>query len=185
MQTQGFCEKKFLEIKELFQSFFNNNEETGANFSVVQNGKVLINLYGGAKNKYDLWDENTIVNTFSLSKGIYAGCVLKLIEDNYLDINKNVSHYWPEFSKSEKKDILVKHILSHQSGLYRFKEKVENTDLLDWNKIITILERQTPDHKPGEKTYYHAKTHGFLVGNLIKKITGKSIGGFFKEEFTY
>jgi CubicO group peptidase (beta-lactamase class C family) len=66
--------------------------------------------------------------------------------------------------------------LSHQSGLYRFKEKITQEDLLDWNKIIAILENQDPDHPPGEKTYYHAKTHGFLIGEIVKRTTKKSLG---------
>ena len=80
------------------------------------------------------------------------------------------------FKQSNKRKIKLKHILSHQSGLYRFKEKITQKDLLDWRKIITILENQNPDHKPGEKTYYHAKTHGFLIGEIIKKTTKKSLG---------
>jgi CubicO group peptidase (beta-lactamase class C family) len=71
--------------------------------------------------------------------------------------------------------------LSHQSGLYRFKEKITQKDLLDWNKIISILEKQEPDHKTGEKTYYHAKTHGFLVGEIIRKISKKSLGELISE----
>jgi CubicO group peptidase (beta-lactamase class C family) len=87
-----------------------------------------------------------------------------------------VSYYWDAFKQSNKREIKLKHILSHQSGLYRFKEKITQEDLLDWNKIITILEYQEPDHQCGEKTYYHAKTHGFLIGEIIKKITKKSLG---------
>ena len=77
--------------------------------------------------------------------------------------------------------IKLKHILSHQSGLYRFKEKISQEDLLDWNKIIKILENQEPDHRSGEETYYHAKTHGFLIGEIIKKTTKKNLGELISE----
>ena len=184
MQVQGTCEEKFLEIKKIFQQSFDNDEENGAAFSIVQNNNVLINLFGGTKNEKEAWDENTIVNTFSLSKGIYAACISKLISENLLDIEKPIAYYWKSFKQDNKKNILVRHLLSHQSGMYRFKTKLNNKDLLDWEKIIYILENQEPDHKPEEFTYYHAKTHGYLVGNLIKIITGLSLGKYLKENIT-
>jgi len=180
MQVQGTCEKKFLKIKKLFQESFDNKEESGAAFCVIQNNKPIINLFGGIKNDNQAWDQDTIVNTFSLSKGIYAACITKLISDNLLDLEKPISYYWNTFKKN-KNCILIKHLLSHQSGMYRFKEKIENKDLLDWDKIISILENQEPDHKAGEFTYYHAKTHGFLVGKLIQIITGMSAGTYLKK----
>ena len=181
MQVQGTCEEKFLEIKNIFQQSFDNKEENGAGFSVIQNGNTLINLFGGTTDGKEVWKENTIVNTFSLSKGIYAACVSKLIAENLLDIEKPISYYWQSFNK---KNILVRHLLSHQSGMYRFKTKLNNEDLLDWEKIIYILENQEPDHRPEEFTYYHAKTHGYLVGNLIKIITGISLGKYLRENIT-
>ena len=184
MQVQGTCKEKFLEIKKIFQQSFDSGEENGAAISVIQNDNVLINLFGGTKNGVDAWDENTIVNTFSLSKGIYAACVSKLISENLLDIDKPIAYYWNSFNQYNKKKILVRHLLSHQSGIYRFKTKLNNEDLLDWEKIIKILENQEPDHNPGEFTYYHAKTHGYLVGNLIKIITGISLGKYLKKNIS-
>ena len=183
MIVQGICLPKFEELKNIFQKYFDKKEEMGANFSIVKNNEILVNLYGGEKNKNISWDENTIVNTFSLSKGIYASCIAKLVEENEIDIEQKVSFYWPEF-KNNKEKILVEDILSHQSGLFRFKEKISNDDLLNFEKIIFILEKQNPDHKPGEKTYYHAKTHGYLVENLIRKITQKNLKEFFYENFS-
>ena len=182
MVIKGICSSEFQEIKKKFQNFFDTGKESGANFSVVQNNKVLINIFGGMKNPKDKWNENTMVNTFSLSKGIYASCIAKLINQKELDIEKKVSYYWPKF-KFEKENITVKDILSHRSGVYRFKTKISNLDLLDFEKIITILEKQTPDHKPGEKAFYHAKTHGYLVEKLIRNITKMNLKNFFDENF--
>ena len=185
MLVQGFCEKKFLEIKEIFNNSFKNLTETGAAFSIVQNKKKIISLYGGVTNSQNSpWNEKTIVNTFSTSKGIYEACAAKLINEQLLDLEKPVSYYWPSFKHSRKSSILIKHIFSHQSGMYRFKTKLENKDLLDWKKIISILENQEPDHNPGEQTYYHAKTHGYLIGNLIKIVSGLSLGQFLKKNIT-
>jgi CubicO group peptidase (beta-lactamase class C family) len=178
MIVKGVCSPKFQEVQQVFQNLFNDKEEVGANFAVVQNNKVLINIFGGSRNSSEEWDENTVVNTFSLSKGIYASCVAKLIEEKELDIEKKVSFYWPEF-KQGKENIKIKHILSHQSGLYRFKSKITNHDLLNFDKIISILEKQLPDHRAGVETFYHAKTHGYLVENIIRKITNLSLKKFF------
>ncbi len=184
MQVQGFCEKRFLEVKDLFQSYFDKKIEEGAGFALVKNREVLISIFGGYKNENkDEWSENTIVNTFSLSKGIYAGCLAKLIDQNELDLEKKISYYWPEFGKNNKEYIKVKHLLSHQSGIYRFKSLVTNEDLTDWDKIIHILENQEPDHKPGEHTFYHAKTHGYLACELVKKISGQKLNNFFENYF--
>jgi CubicO group peptidase (beta-lactamase class C family) len=173
----GFCEEKYIPVKKIFDDYFLKQEEIGASFAVYKEGKPLIDLYGGFKNKSNgKWEENTIVNVFSATKGIYEIIISILINENILDLEKPVSYYWNAFKQSNKREIKLKHILSHQSGLYRFKEKVTQQDLLDWNKIISILENQEPDHLCGEKTYYHAKTHGFLIGEIIKKTTKKSLG---------
>ena len=183
MIVKGVCSPKFQEVQQVFQNLFNDNEEVGANFAVVQNNRILINIFGGLKNSNEEWDENTIVNTFSLSKGIYAICIAKLIEEKKLDIEKRISFYWPEF-KEDKENIRVKDILSHQSGLYRFKSKITNQDLLDFDKIIDLLEKQKPDHMAGERTFYHAKTHGYLIENIIRKVTNLNLKEFFKINFS-
>ncbi len=173
----GYCEEKYYSVKKIFENYFLKQDEIGASFAIYKEGKPLIDLWSGLKNKNDKkWEENTIVNVFSATKGIYEIAISILIDQNILDLEKPVSYYWDTFKQSNKREIKLKHILSHQSGLYRFKEKITQQDLLDWNKIITILENQEPDHLSGEKTYYHAKTHGFLIGEIIKKITKKSLG---------
>ena len=173
----GYCEEKYYPVKKIFEDYFLKEKEIGASFAIYKEGKPLIDLYGGLKNKNNKsWEENTIVNIFSATKGIYEIIVSILIDQNILDLEKSVSYYWAAFKESNKREIKLKHILSHQSGIYRFKKKITQQDLLDWNKIINILENQDPDHQCGKETYYHAKTHGFLIGEIIKKTTGKSLG---------
>ena len=178
----GYCEEKYIPVKKIFEDYFLKQEEIGASFAIYKEGKPLIDLWGGfKKNDDEKWEENTIVNVFSATKGIYEIIVSILIDQNILDLEKYVSYYWDAFKKNNKNQIKLKHILSHQSGLYRFKEKITQRDLLDWNKIISILENQDPDHKAGEKTYYHAKTHGFLIGEIIRRTTKKSLGQLLNE----
>jgi len=178
----GYCEEKYTPVRKIFEDYFLKQEEIGASFAIYKEGKPLIDLYGGFKNKNNKnWEENTIVNVFSATKGIYEIIVSILIDQNILDLEKSVSYYWDAFKKSNKRGIKLKHILSHQSGFYRFKKKISHEDLLDWNKIISVLENQEPDHEPGKKTYYHAKTHGFLIGEIIRKTTKKSLGQLLDE----
>ncbi len=173
----GYCEEKYIPLKKIFENYFLEQEEIGASFAIYKEGKPLIDLWSGLKNKNDeKWNENTIVNVFSATKGIYEIIVSILIDQNILDLEKPVSYYWDAFKQSNKREIKLKHILSHQSGIYRFKKKITQQDLLDWNKIINILENQDPDHQCGKETYYHAKTHGFLIGEIIKKTIKKSLG---------
>ena len=173
----GYCEEKYIPVKKIFENYFLEQEEIGASFAIYKEGKPLIDLWNGFKNKNNKnWEENTIVNVFSATKVIYEIITSILIDQNILDLEKSVSYYWDAFKQSNKREIKLKHILSHQSGLYRFKKKITQQDLLDWDKIINILENQDPDHPCGQQTYYHAKTHGFLIGEIIKKITTKSIG---------
>jgi CubicO group peptidase (beta-lactamase class C family) len=171
----GYCEEKYVPVKKIFEIYFFKQEEIGASFAIYKEGKPLIDLWGGHKSENnEKWEENTTVNLFSATKGIYEIIVSILIDQNVLDLEKPASYYWNAFKQSNKREIKLKHILSHQSGLYRFKEKISQEDLLDWNKIINILENQDPDHQCGQQTYYHAKTHGFLIGEIIKKITKKA-----------
>jgi CubicO group peptidase (beta-lactamase class C family) len=178
----GYCEERFNPVKKIFEDSFLKKEEIGASFAIYKEGKPLIDLWGGLKNKNDTeWEENTIVNVFSATKGIYEILVSILIDQNILDLEKPVSYYWDAFKQGNKREVKLKHILSHQSGFYRFKEKITQKDLLDWNKIISVLENQEPDHKPGTKTYYHAKTHGFLIGKIVKSTTKRSLGELVSE----
>jgi len=178
----GYCEEKYISVKKIFEDYFLKQEEIGASFAIYKQGKPLIDLWNGLKNKNNKnWEENTIVNVFSATKGIYEIITSILIDQNILDLEKSVSYYWDAFKQSNKREIKLKHILSHQSGLYRFKKKITQQDLLDWDKIINILENQEPDHPCGEKTYYHAKTQGFLVGEIVKKTTKKSLGELVSE----
>jgi len=166
----GYCEEKYIPVKKIFENYFLEQEEIGASFAVYKEGKPLINLYGGFKNKNNKnWEENTIVNVFSATKGIYEIIVSILIDQNILDLEKPVSYYWDAFKQSNKREIKLKHILSHQSGLYRFKEKITQQDLLDWDKIINILENQEPDYPSGEKTYYLSLE--FFIGAPKNQLT--------------
>ena len=174
----GEFNKKFENTYELFKKNLENDEEVGASFAVYQNGEVLVNLYGGYRDrdKKNKWDQNTIVNIHSTSKGIVAMIVAKLIDENKLDLEKNVADYWPEFANGGKESIKVKTLLSHQAGMYGWRQPIDETDFYKWDYVVDLLANQEPYHKADEKICYHPKTIGFLVGELIKRVTNKSVG---------
>ena len=174
----GEFNKKFENTYELFKKNLENDEEVGASFAVYQNGEVLVNLYGGYRDrdKKNKWDQNTIVNIHSTSKGIVAMIVAKLIDENKLDLEKSVADYWPEFANCGKENIKVKTLLSHQAGMYGWRQPINETDFYKWDYVVDLLANQEPYHKADEKICYHPKTIGFLVGELIKRVTNKSVG---------
>ena len=174
----GEFNKKFKNTYELFKKNLEDDEEVGASFAVYQNGEVLVNLYGGYRDrdKKNKWDQNTIVNIHSTSKGIVAMIVAKLIDENKLDLEKNVADYWPEFANGGKESIKVKTLLSHQAGMYGWRQPIDETDFYKWDYVVDLLANQEPYHKADEKICYHPKTIGFLVGELIKRVTNKSVG---------
>ena len=174
----GEFNKKFENTYELFKKNLENDEEVGASFAVYQNGEVLVNLYGGYRDrdKKNKWDQNTIVNIHSTSKGIVAMIVAKLIDENKLDLEKNVADYWPEFANGGKESIKVKTLLSHQAGMYGWRQPIDENDFYKWDYVVDLLANQEPYHEADEKICYHPKTIGFLVGELIKRVTNKSVG---------
>ena len=183
----GEFNKKFEDTYKLFKKNLENDEEVGASFAVYQNGEVLVDLYGGHRDrdKKNKWDENTIVNIHSTSKGIVAMIVAKLIDNGDLDLEKNVADYWPEFADSGKEEIKVKTLLSHQAGMYGWRQPIDETDFYKWDFVVDLLAKQAPYHKAKEKICYHPKTIGFLVGEIIKRITGKSVGRNLEDLLNY
>ena len=180
----GVYEKRFENVFNKFNTNLASSIDIGASFAVYSNGKLLVDLAGGFKNKdkTELWTPTTTVCVHSTGKGIVAMCLAILIEKGMLNLDSKVSEYWPEFGASNKTDIKVRTLLSHQAGLYAWKEKMTESDFLNWNYCTELLAAQETLHIPGTKICYHAKSIGFLVGELIKRISGKSVGEFLKEE---
>ena len=186
LQDLGNFDKKFEKVFDLFKSNIESSGEIGASFAVFHEGKLIIDLYGGYrdKEKTKVWDKDTIVNIHSTSKGIVAMIIAHLINKGLIDLNENVSTYWPEFSEAGKENIKVRTLLSHQAGLYGWKEKIDELDFYRWDYIVDLLAKQKPFHKPGEKICYHPKTIGFLVGELIRRVTKKTVGHFLNENLS-
>ena len=180
----GFCDDRFLLVKEAFKQNFDLGLEVGASFAVTLNGKLVVDIWGGYtdEDKLHPWDENTIVNVFSTTKIMTALCIHMLVDQNLINYDDPVAKYWPEFAQNGKQHIPIRYVLSHTAGLPGFVEKVSEQDIYDWTIITNLIASQKPWWKPGTKIAYHSMTFGFILGEIVRRVTGKTIGTYFREE---
>ena len=181
---KGYCDPKFQNVYDAFANAIESEFETGAALAIEHQGNMIINLWGGHQDaqKTKAWEENTLVNVFSVTKGVTATCISRLIDQGKLDPDKRVGYYWPEYSCNGKEDTKVSDLLCHRAAMFGFKEGIPLGSFQDWNKFIQQLQLQTPYRKPGISQGYHALTFGWLVGELIRRVDGRSVGQYFKEE---
>ena len=183
IEIKGFCNPQFKAVQDVFAKNFEQFDELGASLAVTLNGKFVMDIWAGWADaaKTRSWEENTIVCVFSTTKIMASICILMLSEQGLLDINSPVSKYWPEFGQNGKEKILIKHVLGHTAGIPSWDELFPLKEFLNWEKMITLLEKQKPWWEPGTMGGYHAFTFGFILGELVKRVTGKTLATFFKE----
>jgi CubicO group peptidase (beta-lactamase class C family) len=169
-------------LKALFQENFEKLGELGAAVSVWQNGKPIIDLCGGFCDggRETPWTTDTLVLVWSATKGIASACVLHALEQQNIELNRPVVEFWPEFAQSNKDKVTLSELLSHQAGLCALDQRV---DVLDYESVIHALEAQAPLWPPGSAHGYHARTFGFLLDELIRRITGKTLSDYWQENF--
>ena len=184
VQISGYCHEDFQEVAEIFAQNFDKYNEIGSSLCVVVDGETAVDIWGGYTNEQrtDEWNNETLSVAFSSTKAALALCAHILIEREELKTEDKVVKYWPEFGKKRKEETTVGMILNHTAGLPAFASPVEQGGFFDWEYMIGLLENEEPFWIPGEKTGYHMITTGWLIGELIKRVTGKSLGEFFNEE---
>ena len=175
-------EKLRQRLKPLFQENFDKRGELGAAVSVWQNGKPVVDLYGGFRDtgREKLWTADTVVLAWSATKGIGSACVLHALQQRKIELNRRVAEFWPEFGQADKDKITVGQLLSHQAGLCALDQRI---DVLDYDGVIRALEAQAPLWPPGTAHGYHARTFGFLLDELMRRITGKTLSDYWREIF--
>ncbi|MEW6173722.1 MAG: serine hydrolase domain-containing protein [Bacillota bacterium] len=184
IDIQGYCDRRFMAVKDAFAGNFEAGLEVGASFAVTIDGEYVVDLWGGYADAAQTtpWERDTITNVYSTTKIMTALCALILADRGQLDLNAPVAYYWPEFAQAGKEKIIVRWLLSHSAGLSGFSEPLPLEALYDWNRITQILARQEPWWEPGTRSGYHMITFGYLVGELVRRISGKSLGTFFRDE---
>jgi CubicO group peptidase (beta-lactamase class C family) len=182
VEVNGICKQGFEAVRDAFVANFEQGPEVGASVAVTKDGEAVVDLWAGdADTKGTPWAEDTIVNVYSTTKTMAATCVLMLADRGELGLHAPVAKYWPEFAQTGKADVTVAHVMSHSAGLSGFDPPTP-TDLYDWEDIVGRLAAQAPWWEPGTQSGYHAVTQGFLQGEIVKRITGRTIGQFFREE---
>ena len=183
-EIHGHADPRFAGVRDAFAANFARGEDVGASVAVTLGGELVVDLWGGHADaaKTRSWQRDTIVNVYSTTKTMTALCALLLADRDELDLAEKVAHYWPEFAANGKADITVAQLLAHSAGLSGFAEPVAAADLYDWDKATALLAAQAPFWAPGTAIGYHAITQGYLVGEVVRRITGKSLGTFFRDE---
>ncbi|MEH6583090.1 MAG: serine hydrolase domain-containing protein [Halioglobus sp.] len=184
LEISGYCDERFTDVRRIFAESLVQSAEGGASFSACWQGNLVVNLWGGTRDRSQTlpWQQDTLVNVFSATKGITALCAHRLIEQGVLDLESPVGQYWPAFSSKGKRDISVRMILNHRSGLSAFREEIPAEAIYDWGAMVSALEREEPWWVPGTKQGYQAFTFGWLIGELIRRVSGKSVGQYFRDE---
>jgi CubicO group peptidase (beta-lactamase class C family) len=169
-------------LKPLFQENFEKLGELGTAVSVWQEGKPIIDLHGGFRDAHreHPWTSDTIVLVWSATKGIGSACVLHALQEHKIDINQRIAEFWPEFAQAGKEKITLAQLLSHQAGLCALDQRV---DVLHYDAVIRALEAQKPLWPPGTPHGYHARTFGFLLDELVRRITRKTLPDYWQENF--
>jgi CubicO group peptidase (beta-lactamase class C family) len=171
-------------VAEEFEQNFSERGELGAAFAVVHEGELVVDLWGGLADRSQnrLWEKDTLQLIFSGTKGLVAICLLMLIDRNQLDLDAPVCDYWPEFAAAGKAEVRVREVVSHTAGLPGLAKPVTVEDLTDDRAMAELLAAQPRFGDPRATSVYHPLTFGWLCGELIRRIDGRSVGRFFAEE---
>lgn len=170
----GFCDPAFEPVREAFRENFDQFDEVGASVALRIHGRQVLDLWGGWRDeeKTRLWEKDTLVNCYSVGKGITAILVLALVGQRRLDPDQPMAAVWPEFAAAGKEKVTLRQILAHQGGLPALREELPDKALSDWRRITTALAAQEPFWEPGTAHGYHVNTHGFLTGEMARRASG-------------
>ncbi len=172
-RVDGHVHPDFIEVVASFRGLLDDGG--GAALCAYHRGECVVDLWGGVRDERGRpWHSDTMAPSFSTTKGVAATVLHMLVDRGLLDYDDRVAEHWPEFARAGKRDITVRQILSHQSGLYHMRQMIDRAErMLDWEYVIKGIERTWPAHTPGERTGYHGLTFGYLVGEIIQRVTGK------------
>lgn len=183
VEIHGEVTPGFEPVKQVFENLW-KEVEVGASFCAFHRGRKVVDIWGGYVD-VDMsapWQRNTLVNVYSTTKGLASVAVAVLFDEGKIDYDEKVVTYWPEFGAEGKQDVTVAQLLSHQAGLCGVDTKLEVEDLYNWDKMVNLLAAQKPLWPLGSGAGYHAITWGYFPGELIRRITGKTLGQYFREK---
>jgi CubicO group peptidase (beta-lactamase class C family) len=182
MSIEGTWEPRFARVREEFERNFAERGEVGAAVHVTVGGEPVVDMYGGMATGDRAWTEDTLVHVWSCTKGATSLCAHLLAARGELSLSAPVTDYWPEFGKQGKDRVLVRQLLSHQAGLPAVRTPLPQGAFYDWDLMVDALANEEPFWEPGARHGYHGLTFGFLVGEVIRRVSGRPLGQFFAEE---
>jgi CubicO group peptidase (beta-lactamase class C family) len=182
--AEGFTQDRFAAVREQFDANLASGADVGASFCATLKGETVVDLWGGYADaaRTRPWKRDTIINVYSTTKTMTALTALLIADRGLLDFDAPVARYWPEFAANGKSRVKVSHLMSHSAGLSGWKEPLKKGDIYDWEKMTSLLAAQAPYWEPGTASGYHALTQGYLVGEVIRRVTGKTVGTVFRQE---
>ena len=183
-EIHGTTHPKFDAVRTAMAANFDDGFEVGASVAVTVNGEMVADLWAGHQDpeRTTPWERDTITNVWSSTKTMTALCALILADRGEIDFHRPVADYWPEFAANGKAAIEVRHLMSHTAGLSGWETPITIEDLYDWDKCTSLLAAQAPWWEPGTASGYHAITQGYLVGEVVRRVAGQSVGTFFAKE---
>ncbi|MFN4229782.1 serine hydrolase domain-containing protein [Parvibaculum sp.] len=180
----GTCDPRFAALREAFAANFTERGEPGGAIALMVDGRLVCDLWGGYRDaaRTREWTRETLVNFFSVGKAFTALVALRLVERGLLDLDAPAHCLWPEFGCNGKETITLRHMLAHRAGLPAIREDLPDGAMLDWSRMAEALARQAPWWEPGTAHGYHVNTFGYLVGELVRRASGRSIGEILRDE---
>ncbi|MFD9791510.1 serine hydrolase domain-containing protein [Streptomyces sp. NPDC059070] len=181
--VKGFCEPRFEAVRAALATLL-GKDDVGASAAVYVDGEPVVDIWGGYADvdRSVAWERDTLIGVNSTTKNVVALCALILADRGELDLSAPVAAYWPEFAAAGKEKVLVRHVLSHTAGLPDLSGPTTVEELYDWEGVAAGLAAQAPEWEPGTAAGYHALSFGFLVGEIVRRVTGRGLGEFFAEE---
>jgi CubicO group peptidase (beta-lactamase class C family) len=182
--VHGHCEPRFALVRACFEENFRELGEIGAGLAVHVGGKPIVDVWAGLADRAARtpWTEHTLVNVYSATKGLAALCIQRLVDQGALDLDAKVVDYWPEFGAAGKSEIGLRDLLSHRAGLAALHEPLPHAALYDQATMARALAAEPPAWPPGSAHGYHAQTFGFLLAELVRRVTGRTLGRYFLEQ---
>jgi CubicO group peptidase (beta-lactamase class C family) len=182
-RIEGFVDDGFGVVVDAFVDNFRTRRDLGSACVIYRDGRPVVDVWGGTADARAArpWDHDTTAVIFSCSKGLLAMCAYVLVQEGRLDLDAPVSRYWPEFGDRGKAAVTVRHVMSHRAGLPALDRDLTRADVLAWEPVIRAVELQRPLHPPAAGHIYHTMTYGWLLGEVIARVAGRTPGRFFRE----
>ena len=180
----GYVHPAFGAVTDLLDRYTARKGRFGGAVSVYYEGEKVVDAWGGRRDLSGApWTEDTMAISWSTTKGVTSTALHVLADRGLIRYDDPVATYWPDFAQAGKEAVTIRHLLCHQAGLHRLAGVIEHADeMLDWDHMVEVLAAQPPEPAPGTRSGYHALTYGWLVGEVVRRVSGVGLGTFVRRE---